>query len=173
MRVLGLLVAALIVIPTVEIAVLIAVGQQIGVAATIALMLATSALGALLLRREGTRAMQRFTETFSTGRPPGRDVTDGLLVLAGGIFMLVPGFASDVIGLVLLAPPTRALVRPLVIRAVTRRISGAVANDMFGPRRVRVYYGAPDPGAAPQFHTPRVIEGEVITDFGGNPTTNS
>jgi UPF0716 protein FxsA len=138
-----IVVAALVLIPIVEIAVLIAVGKVIGVGLTLVLMLATSALGAALLRHQGSRAWQAFRSDLEAGRPPGRSATDGLLVLFGGVFMLVPGFISDVIGVLLIAPPTRRLARAILLDAAASRMSVRTASSLFGPRRIRVRYGRP------------------------------
>src|SRR5262249_38889535 len=143
MRRLGLLVALLIVVSAVEIAVVIAVGHAIGWGLTLLLLLSTSGLGAWLLRREGGRAWRAFREGASVGRPAGYAATDGVLVLAGGVFMLVPGFVSDVVGLLLLVPPTRHLVRGFVQSSLATRMSPSAATSLFGPRRVRVRTGQP------------------------------
>jgi UPF0716 protein FxsA len=167
MRRLLIIVAALVIVPIIEIAVLIAVGQVIGLGWTLLLMLGTSALGGWLLKREGGKAWRAFQDDLQAGRPPGQTATDGVLVLVGGIFMLVPGFVSDIIGLILIAPPTRPLARGVVLRALWPRMSSATASTLFGPRRVRVRYGArhdaasPNGGPAPA-RTPEPIEGEVI-----------
>src|SRR5262245_54316606 len=123
MRRLVLIMALLVIVPIIEIAVLVAVGQQIGLAPTLLLMLGTSALGGWLLRREGGRAWRAFQADLAANRPPGHTATDGLLVLIGGIFMLVPGFVSDVIGLFLIAPPTRPIARSILMRAASGRMS--------------------------------------------------
>jgi len=168
MRRLLVIVAVLVIIPIVEIAVLIGIGQVIGLGWTLALMLATSALGGWLLRREGGRAWRAFQADLVEGRPPGSTATDGLLVLLGGVFMLVPGFVSDIIGAFLIAPPTRRMARALVLRVAASRMSSAAAMSFFGPRRVRVrqtYGGAPPPASTPpdQPRTPgAAIEGEII-----------
>ena len=179
MRRLIIIVALLIIIPTIEIAVLIAVGKVIGVGWTVALILGTSVLGGWLLRTQGARAWRAFRSEVNAGRPPGNAATDGLLVLVGGMFMLVPGLVSDVIGLVLIAPPTRRLARTAVLAVVTRRVSSSTATSLFGPRRVRVRYGAGsggayDAGSAPGGYggsgpsgggpvaAPEAIEGEII-----------
>jgi UPF0716 protein FxsA len=145
MRRLLIIVGLLVVVPIIEIAVLIAIGQVIGAAWTILLVLATSALGGWLLRREGGRAWRAFQTDLAEGRPPGNTATDGLLVLIGGIFMLVPGFVSDIIGGLLIVAPTRRVARALVLRAYSHRISPAAAMSLFGPRRVRARYGQPHP----------------------------
>jgi UPF0716 protein FxsA len=168
--ILPILVALLVLVPIAEIAVLIAVGRQIGPGWTILLVLATSALGAWLLKREGGRAWRAFQADLAERRPPGRTATSGLLVLIGGIFMLVPGFVSDIIGLFLILPPTRAVAAQLVQHQVGRRMTPQASTTLFGPRKVRVRYGTrpSDPTPPPQAPTPPVnggptaIEGEVI-----------
>jgi UPF0716 protein FxsA len=175
MRRLLIIVGLLVVVPIIEIAVLIAIGQVIGAAWTILLVLATSALGGWLLRREGGRAWRAFQTDLAEGRPPGNTATDGLLVLIGGIFMLVPGFVSDVIGGLLILPPTRRVARALVLRTFSHRISPAAATSLFGPRRVRARYGQPHPAAeqdvrqgapgtaqGPGENGGEAIEGEII-----------
>src|SRR4030095_16436493 len=133
-----IILALLVILPIIEIAVLIAVGHVIGAAWTILLVLATSALGAWLLRHEGARSWQAFRADVAEGRPPGNSVTEGLLVLVGGIFMLVPGFVSDVIGALLIGPPTRKLARMGVLALVGRRLTPDAAMSLFGPRKVKI-----------------------------------
>ena len=162
MRRLAIIVAALVIVPIIEIAVLIAVGKVIGLGWTLALMLATSALGGWLLRTQGGRAWRAFRADVNAGRPPGITATDGLLILAGGVFMLVPGFVSDLIGLFLIAPPTRRLARAIVLASVTNRMSPSTANSLFGPRRVRARYGSPAPGGTGTVGPAEPIEGEVV-----------
>lgn len=176
MRRLLIIVALLIIVPIIEIAVLIGIGEIIGLGWTLLLMLTTSALGGWLLRREGGRAWRAFQADLAEGRPPGKAVTDGLLVLVGGVFMLVPGFVSDIIGAFLIAPPTRRVARGLVLRVLATRISSATAMTLFGPRRVRVRQphfsaaggGGPGPaasGAGGNGSPPgprEIIEGEII-----------
>ncbi|WP_018352588.1 FxsA family protein [Longispora albida] len=155
MRTLWLIIALLIVIPVAEISVLVAVGQAIGAGWTVLLVLLTSALGGWLLKREGLRALRAFQSDTAEGRPPGRGITDGLLVLAGGLMMLVPGFVSDVIGLLMILPPTRGLFRGVAERAALKRYGPAVSSELFGPRQVRIRKDSrPGPGEA--------IEGEIV-----------
>ena len=156
----------LVIFPIIEIAVLIAVGHVIGAAWTILLVLATSALGAWLLRHEGARSWQAFRADVAAGRPPGNNVTDGFLVLVGGLFMLVPGFVSDVIGALLIAPPTRQLARVGFLAVVGRRLTPEATTSLFGPRKVKIRYGAPEP-APPEprdasAYAGPAIEGEII-----------
>jgi UPF0716 protein FxsA len=106
-----LLVALFIVVPIVELFVIIKVGQLIGVWPTLALLLADAVLGSLLLKHQGRGAWRRFNEALAARRFPGKEVADGALIIVGGTLLLTPGFLTDIVGLVLLIPPTRALVR--------------------------------------------------------------
>jgi len=159
-RRIGLVGVGLLVTAAVEIALFVLVAHWIGVGTTILLVLATSLVGGWLLRREGSRAWRGLRSASAAGGPPGPDVSRGLLGLLGGILLAVPGFLTDVVGLALLVPPVRRVAGRGVQRLAERRLSSAVAGDLFGPRRVRVRPGqpfrpAPDAAGAP-------IEGEII-----------
>jgi UPF0716 protein FxsA len=133
-----LLLLLFIVVPLAELFVIIQVGGAIGVLPTIALLLADSILGMMLMRSQGRRAWQRFLEAVQAGRPPARETIDGGLVLLGGAFLLTPGFLTDVVGVALLLPPTRALVRGLLARRFLGRITGSMtAGPAFRRPRAR------------------------------------
>jgi UPF0716 protein FxsA len=114
----------LIVVPIAEIALIIQVGEWIGVWWTIALLLADALLGSLLLRTQGRAVWRRFSVAVGEGRIPHREVLDGVLVIFGGALMLAPGFITDVFGALFLFPPTRALMRRLLVRRAVLRIVG-------------------------------------------------
>ena len=109
-----LLVLIFIVLPIAEIYVIIKVGEAIGVLPTIALLILDSFLGAALLRSQGRAAWNRFNEALAQGRIPAREVFDGAMVILGGAFLITPGFISDVVGLLLLIPPSRSIFRGMV-----------------------------------------------------------
>ncbi len=110
----AILVVLFIVVPVVELWLIIEIGSLIGVVPTIALLLADALLGSLLLRHQGRGAWRRFNAALAERRFPGREVADGLLIAVGGTLLLTPGFLTDAVGLVLLIPPSRALVRRLL-----------------------------------------------------------
>jgi UPF0716 protein FxsA len=116
------LIAIFIVVPLAELYVILKVGDAIGAVPTILLLAADSVLGSVLLRSQGRSVWRRFNEALATGRMPHREVMDGVLVIFGGAFLITPGFLTDIVGLVLLIPPTRAVVRPLVARRLGRRV---------------------------------------------------
>jgi UPF0716 protein FxsA len=117
------LVLLFIVVPIAELAVVIQVGQAIGVWWTIALLIADSILGSVLMRAQGRAAWRRFNETLHAGRVPAREVVDGGLVMFGGLLLLTPGFITDILGLLLLIPPTRAVVRRVLQRRIAARMT--------------------------------------------------
>jgi UPF0716 protein FxsA len=112
----------LIIWPIAELFVAIEVAQAIGVLATVLLLVIGWPIGLWVVRTQGRAAWQRLSAAVAAGRPPGREVIDGALVLIGGTLLIVPGFITDVIGLVLLAPPTRALARSGIRRNFRSRI---------------------------------------------------
>jgi len=128
-----------IVVPLAELYVIFKVGEAIGYPLTILILAADSIIGSLLLKSQGLAVWRRFSETMAAGRVPHREVLDGVMVIFGGAFLITPGFLTDVLGLLLLLPPTRALARRLLIRA----LGGRVAIGMAGTatrRRSRADY---------------------------------
>jgi UPF0716 protein FxsA len=123
-----LLVLIFIVLPIAEIYVIIKVGEAIGVLPTIALLIVDSFLGAALLRSQGRLAWARFNEALAQGRIPAREVFDGAMVILGGAFLITPGFITDVIGLLLLIPPSRSIFRGIVARMARRRATFRVVS---------------------------------------------
>jgi UPF0716 protein FxsA len=156
-----LLVAALVIVPIVEIWLLLQVGQLLGVLQTVVLLVAMSLLGAYLLRREGARAWQAFRTALASGRLPAKEVADGALVILGGALLLTPGFATDAFGLLCVLPPTRAVLRRLLTQQVARRLTvGAVLG---GGRR---------PSSSRRRPADTVVDGEVVRppDDPGRPS---
>ena len=104
------LIVLFIVVPIAELYVIVQVGQWIGIWPTLALLLADALLGSFLLKHQGRSAWRRFNEALAQRRFPGKEVADGALIIVGGTLLLTPGFLSDIVGLIFLIPPTRAIV---------------------------------------------------------------
>jgi UPF0716 protein FxsA len=117
------LLALFILVPLAELYVILKVGEAIGAVWTILLLAADSVLGSLLLRAQGRSVWRRFNAALAEGKMPHREVLDGVLVIFGGAFLITPGFITDVVGLLLLLPPTRALIRRALARRLGRRIA--------------------------------------------------
>jgi UPF0716 protein FxsA len=129
---LPILLLIFIVVPIAELAVIIQVGQEIGVWWTIAILIADSILGSLLMRSQGRAAWRRFNEVAGAGRVPAREVLDGVLVIFGGAFLLTPGFITDIFGILFLLPPTRAIVRRLLVKRFADRMIVAAQTRVTG-----------------------------------------
>jgi UPF0716 protein FxsA len=129
-----LLVILFIVVPIAELAVLIQVGQLIGVWWTVLLLVADAVIGSYLLRSQGRLVWRRFNEALASGRLPHREVVDGVLVIFGGVLLLTPGFLTDVFGVLFLFPPTRVLLRRLLVRRGALQVVGAMPGTAKPPR---------------------------------------
>jgi len=116
-----LLILLFIVVPVAELYVIIKVGELIGVWPTLILLLADALLGSWLLKHEGRGAWRRFNQALAERRFPGREVADGALIIVGGTLLLTPGFLTDIVGVFLLLPPTRAISRRLLKRLTIGR----------------------------------------------------
>jgi len=107
-------------LPILDIASLIAVGSRIGVGPTVAAVVLAFIAGGMLVRSQGFTLHQQARATLAAGGFPAREAFDGVCVLVGGGLLMFPGFLSDVLGLLLLTPPVRGVLRR-VIGAVARR----------------------------------------------------
>jgi UPF0716 protein FxsA len=80
------------------------------------------------MKSQGRAAWRRFQTALAEGRMPAREVLDGVLVIFGGALLLTPGFLTDFLGLVLLLPPTRAVVRQVLVRRFGARLVASAAS---------------------------------------------
>src|SRR3954467_8433677 len=126
------LVALFVLIPIAELYVILKVGDLIGTVPTLALLVADSLLGAWLMRSQGRTVWRRFQETMQAGRVPHREVFDGVLVIFGGAFLITPGFLTDIVGVLLLLPPTRSVFRRWLIHRGGRMFGISVATGRRG-----------------------------------------
>jgi UPF0716 protein FxsA len=103
---LGLLVGAIV-----ELYVVILVAGWIGFWSMLGLLVLLSIIGFSVIRMAGLRTMRRYAQASATGAAPGKQIADGAVMLTAGVLLVIPGFVSGAIGLLLLLPPVRALVR--------------------------------------------------------------
>lgn len=129
-------------IPLAEIWLLIRVGGVIGALPTVALVVLTAVLGAALVRHQGLATLQRLQATLGRGETPAIEMVEGVLLLAGALLLLTPGFFTDTLGFACLIPPLRQALALWLLRRIT-----VIAPA--GP--------AGQPGSD---HTPTTIEGE-------------
>ncbi|MEO6789621.1 MAG: FxsA family protein [Ornithinibacter sp.] len=149
---------AVLVVPIIEVAVIIAVGQVIGGWPTVALLLAESALGAWIVRREGGRTWAHLRDALREGAMPSRQLADAALVLIGGCLLLTPGFVTDAAGFFFILPLTRPVTRSWLEAVVARRLLGPLGEwpgSRGGGTGSGAQGGTPAPG-------PDVVPGEVV-----------
>ncbi|MEI6199701.1 MAG: FxsA family protein [Actinomycetota bacterium] len=118
-----LVVSLVVVLPLIELYGIVQVGHQVGILPTVALLIAISAVGTSLVKREGLRVYKDFTSAIQRGEEPSKQIVHGVCILAAGVFLLAPGFISDVLAILLLLPPTRVLATKLVLRKSRSRIT--------------------------------------------------
>jgi UPF0716 protein FxsA len=130
-----ILLALFIAVPIAEIYVIVQVGHSIGALNTLLLLVVVSVLGAWLVKVQGLSVLARIEQRARAGQVPTNELVDGLILLLAGVLMLVPGFITDALGIVLILPPTRAGVRHLLLRRYRRRID----NGTYTSRNNRVW----------------------------------
>ena len=145
------LIVLFIVVPIAELYVIIwVVGPALGAPLTILLLIADAVLGSALMRSQGRAAWRRFNRTLAEGRMPHREVLDGVLVIFGGALLITPGFITDVLGFLLLLPPTRRLFRSVLVRRLGRRL--VIGGWRTDGSRARQSYDVE--GSATEYRTP-------------------
>lgn len=127
------------IVPAIELYLLILLGQYMGAAATVGLILLTGAVGSYMAKREGLSVLQKLQEDAQKGIPPADRMIEGLLVLVGGILLITPGVLTDFFGFSLIFPFTRSALAPMVRQAVMKRVTiqgmGGGFQAGFGPMR--------------------------------------
>lgn len=128
--------AALLLIPLIDMLLLVVVADVIGWVGTVALVVATALVGLLFVRAEGRRTLSKLQRSIVQGQPPQDHLIDGGLLIAAGAFLLTPGLVTDAIGLLLVLPPTRFLFRRLlkryvVIPAIDNRTGGFASGSVY------------------------------------------
>lgn len=125
------IIAAIILLPLIEISVFIWIGGLIGVLPTILLTVITALAGTLMLRQQGLSLLMRMQKELDAGRSPGNEVMQGAMIVLASIFLLIPGFVTDAIGLLLFIPP----VREALARFIISRSNVVIVNGGAGQRR--------------------------------------
>jgi len=138
---------AFIVVPVVEIFLITQVASQLSWLPTIALVIAVSMVGAWLVRREGLSVINRVRTALNSGTLPTNELADGAMIFFASALMLTPGFLTDALGLALLIPPIRALLRPPVISFFKKRLE--IKTQGFGGALFGSGVSTPKPGQWP------------------------
>lgn len=128
-----------ITVPLIELILFVLIGREIGILPTLAIILLTGVLGAALARSQGLRTLAKYREAMAQGRLPAEAVIDGLLILLAGVLLIAPGFFTDIVGILLLAPPLRKLARSRLEASLRSRfrVVGAAEAASFASRGAR------------------------------------
>lgn len=110
------------VVPAIELLILIEVGSHIGALNTVLLIILTGVVGASLARMQGFIVLNKIKSSLERGQLPSTELLDGLMILTGGIVLLTPGFVSDAMGILLLIPFTRAIIKLFVQKKMEQMI---------------------------------------------------
>ena len=110
-----LILAAIILLPLIEISVFIWVGGVIGVLPTVLLTVMTAVAGTMMLRQQGLSLVMRMQGELEAGRTPGNDLMHGAMIVVASLCLLIPGFVTDAIGLLLFIPPLRELLARFIV----------------------------------------------------------
>jgi len=108
--------ALFLLLPLIELALLIEIGSHIGTLATVALILATGALGAFLARSQGLEVLRRLQADTAAGRLPAAPLVDGVIILLAGAVLLTPGVLTDILGFLCLVPAFRQFLKAMLWR---------------------------------------------------------
>ena len=127
----GVLALVFLVVPLAELYVIIQVGQAFGALNTIVLLIVVGAAGAWLAKREGMSVWRRFQRQVQSGAVPGKEIADGVMILFAAALLMTPGFLTDLLGIALLLPPVRAVVRGILMKQAARR-AGVIRVTRFG-----------------------------------------
>ena len=129
----GLVLLVLALLAVIELTVIVLVAQAVGVLPTLALLVLVTLAGGWLVKRQGLGLWRRVQTSVQAGRSPADDAVDGAVLLAAGTLLVVPGFVTDVVGLVLLVPPVRRLAGRRAVHRWRTQVPGTA-----GPWRGRV-----------------------------------
>jgi UPF0716 protein FxsA len=119
---LGWLAILFIALPLADLVLLLRVGGLLGFWPTCGLVVLTGIVGAWLARRQGVRTLGRVRSELAAGRMPGEDLADGALILLAAALLVTPGFLTDLLGILLLVPPARRVIRGILGRHFQRRM---------------------------------------------------
>ena len=113
---------ALLLVPAAEIIILLYAGNTIGIMPTLLLILISGIGGVYFAKRQGLKALTDLRSRMGTMEAPGNAVIDGVCIFLGGILLIMPGFISDIAGLLLLFKGPRNLIRPLIVRWIYKKM---------------------------------------------------
>lgn len=116
------MISLIIVVPVLELYILLLSGKTIGIGNTFLLILASGIIGAYFVKRQGIKAFKEVSDSIKNHQAPGDLAINGICVFIGSLFVIFPGFISDIIGLLLLFSPTRNLFKPFIYKWIRKKM---------------------------------------------------
>ena len=116
------LIGLLIVVPAIELYILLLAGKTFGAFSTLFLIILTGVVGGYIAKKQGMKAFRDFSDSMKTHQAPGDAAINGLFILVGAILVILPGFVSDIIGLLFLFAPTRNIFKPLLYKWIRKKM---------------------------------------------------
>lgn len=113
---------SLLLLPIIELIIFLLAGNLIGIPETLFVVIGTGILGAILLKKQGLKTIRNVQVQLNQGIMPGDAILDSFCVLIGGLLLLFPGFLTDIVGAIMLIPPTRRIVKLLLMRGIQRKL---------------------------------------------------
>lgn len=142
----GRILLLFLVTPIVELALLLQLGEIIGIWPTLGIIVVTALAGSHLARREGLSVWRRFNERLRAGDLPGRELLDGVIILVAGALLITPGVLTDVVGFIGLVPLTRRYVRQYLNSRIQRAVERGSVRMTFGGFQAYDMGGMPQDG---------------------------
>ena len=152
----------LIAVPLLELALLIKLGQVVGIWATLALLFLSAGVGLVILNAQGMSAMRRAMASVERGKPPVEPAMDGFMLMMAGGLLIAPGLLTDAVALILLVPPLRRAIGAWVMKRM--QASGTIEVTSWSREETRFQEPRAEPTSSPRppraTSRPTVIEGE-------------
>ncbi|MCG8585637.1 MAG: FxsA family protein [Pirellulales bacterium] len=147
------------VVPIAELILLIYLAQQTSLLTAIGLVIVTGVVGAILVKFQGLLVWRRMGDQLRSGQAPTDAILDGLMILSAGCLLITPGIITDVLGFLLLMPPTRAMIRGRVRNRVTTSFRQQMAG---GSWTMSGSFSSESPSATQQETNDKIVEARVV-----------
>ena len=112
----------IIMLPLIEILLFLFASSLIGISWTLSIIIATSILGVVMLRKQGMKALRNVQIQWSQGNIPGEEILNSLCIFIGGGLLLFPGFLTDILGMIILFPPSRQIFKGVMVKVLRRKL---------------------------------------------------
>lgn len=116
------LILIFVIVPALEIGIFIWTGSKLGVLPVVILIILTGVAGITLVKQQGLETIRKMQQAMQRSQPPGEHILDGICILAGGVFLLAPGFFTDILGFILVIPWTRRPFKKILYKQMVRKM---------------------------------------------------